>query len=85
MLVQDPVDVIEGSWPGAVVLMQFPSRKAATTWHNSAEYRGILPLRTGNAIADLILVDELPESFTVKVSRPKSAAPWQAAEWRTSA
>lgn len=65
-LAQGPVDVIEGAWPGAVVLMEFPSREAATAWYNSPEYQAILPLRTGNAISDLILVDQLPEGFTVR-------------------
>jgi uncharacterized protein (DUF1330 family) len=65
-LAQGPVDVIEGAWPGAVVLMEFPSREAATAWYNSPEYQAILPFRTGNAISDLILVDQLPEGFTVR-------------------
>ena len=65
-LAQGPGDVIEGAWPGSVVLMEFPSREAATAWYNSDEYQAILPLRTRNAISDLILIDELPASFTVK-------------------
>ena len=65
-LAQGPGDVIEGAWPGAVVLMEFPSRQAATDWYHSAEYQSILPLRTRNAISDIIFIDELPEGFTVK-------------------
>jgi uncharacterized protein (DUF1330 family) len=65
-LAQGAGDVIEGAWPGAVVLMEFPSRKAATDWYSSPEYQAILPLRTKNAISDLILIDQLPEGFTVK-------------------
>ena len=65
-LAQGPADVIEGAWPGAVVLIEFPNRKAATDWYNSPEYQAILPLRTRNSISDLILIDQLPETFTVK-------------------
>lgn len=65
-LAQGPGDVIEGAWPGSVVLIEFPSREAATGWYDSPEYQAILPLRTKNAISDLILIDQLPEGFTVK-------------------
>ena len=46
--------------------MEFPDRKAALAWYRSPEYQRILPLRTRNAISDLILIDGLPEGFTVK-------------------
>ncbi len=65
-LAQGPVDVMEGAWPGSVVLMEFPDRKSATSWYESAEYRGIIALRTKNAISDLVFIDELPSGFTVK-------------------
>ena len=65
-LAQGPGDVVEGAWPGAVVLMEFPSREAATNWYNSAAYQAILPLRVKNAISDMILIDQIPEGFTIK-------------------
>ncbi|MBB5063209.1 DUF1330 domain-containing protein [Granulicella mallensis] len=65
-LAMGPPDTMEGTWPGAVVLMEFPDRKAATSWYNSSEYQAILPLRTKNSIADLVFIDHLPEGFTVK-------------------
>ncbi|MDX3094844.1 DUF1330 domain-containing protein [Streptomyces sp. ME01-24h] len=65
-LAQGDVDVVEGAWPGAVVLMEFPDRAAADRWYNSPEYQAILPLRTNNAISDIILVDSLPDGFTVR-------------------
>lgn len=65
-LAQGPVDVIEGAWPGSVVLMEFPSRHAATAWYNSATYQAIAPLRVRNAISDLVLIDALPDGFTIK-------------------
>lgn len=65
-LAMGPGDVVEGAWPGSVVLMSFPDRKAATDWYHSPAYQGILPFRTGNAISDLILIDALPTGFTVR-------------------
>nr|WP_201759092.1 DUF1330 domain-containing protein [Acidisarcina polymorpha] len=61
-----PADVIEGTWPGAVVLLEFPDRKSATDWYHSSEYQAILPLRTKNSISDIVFIDHLPEGFTVK-------------------
>ena len=65
-LAQGQGDVIEGAWPGSVVLMEFPDRAAATAWYDSAAYRAIRPLRVHNAISDIILIDHLPEGFTIK-------------------
>lgn len=58
------VEVMEGEWPGSVVLMEFPDMKAAKQWYNSAEYQAILHLRTDNVISDLILVDPVGPNFT---------------------
>jgi uncharacterized protein (DUF1330 family) len=65
-LAMGPVTVTEGTWPGAVVLMEFPSREQVDNWYNSAAYQKILPLRLHSAISDIVLIDELPEGFTVK-------------------
>ena len=65
-LAQGPAEVVEGAWPGSVVLMEFPTREAVMAWYNSPEYQAILPLRLNNAISDLVLIDHLPTGFTVK-------------------
>lgn len=65
-LAQGQGDVVEGAWPGSVVLMEFPDRAAAMAWYHSADYQAILPLRTRNAVSDIILIDALPEEFTLK-------------------
>jgi uncharacterized protein (DUF1330 family) len=65
-LAQGPGEVIEGAWPGAVVLMEFPNHEAAAAWYASPEYQAILPLRLRNAISDIVLIDELPAHFTIK-------------------
>jgi uncharacterized protein (DUF1330 family) len=58
------VEVVEGAWPGSVVLMEFPSMEAAKEWYGSPEYQQILHLRTDNSISDLILVDAVAPAFT---------------------
>ncbi|MCS5720195.1 DUF1330 domain-containing protein [Herbiconiux sp. CPCC 205763] len=61
-----PDVVVEGAWPGSVVLMEFPDRAAAENWYHSDAYQKIVHLRVGSSIADLVLIDSLPEGFTVK-------------------
>ena len=65
-LLNSEVSVVEGAWPGFVVLLEFPDRAAAEAWYRSPEYQAILPLRTNNAISDLVFADRLPEDYTVK-------------------
>lgn len=65
-LAQGPVEVVEGAWPGSVVLMEFPSRDAAKAWYQSPAYQAIAPLRIRNAISDLVLIDSIPAGFTIK-------------------
>ncbi len=65
-LAQGAADVVEGAWPGSVVLMEFPDRASADAWYNSADYQAIQPLRDKNSISDIVLIDSLPEGFTIK-------------------
>jgi uncharacterized protein (DUF1330 family) len=58
------VQVVEGAWPGSVVLMEFPDMAKAKQWYESADYQKILPLRTAHSISDLILVDAVGPGFT---------------------
>jgi uncharacterized protein (DUF1330 family) len=80
-LAQGPPDsVIEGAWPGSVVLMEFPDRAALNAWYNSPAYKAIRPLRTNNVISDIILIDHLPEGFTVKAFAAEVRAAQRASE-----
>ena len=58
------VQVVEGAWPGLVVLMEFPDMVKAKEWYKSADYQKILPRRTTHSISDLTLVDGVGPSFT---------------------
>jgi uncharacterized protein (DUF1330 family) len=57
-------EVMEGAWPGAVVLMEFPDMATAKAWYSSPEYQQIIGQRTRNVISDLILVDGVGPEFT---------------------
>jgi uncharacterized protein (DUF1330 family) len=49
--------VLEGDFPGHLVVIGFPSREQAQGWYACAAYRAILPLRTENSRGEAILVD----------------------------
>jgi uncharacterized protein (DUF1330 family) len=52
-----PSTVLEGTWPGALIVIAFPDRERARAWYDSPAYRAILPLRTGHSVGDAILID----------------------------
>lgn len=52
------LSAVEGQWPHPrLVILEFPSRQAATAWYRSAEYQAILPLRQQSCASNLIVVD----------------------------
>ena len=51
------IDLQEGAWPGAVVLIEFPSLAQARAWYASPAYQRILPLRTRHIEGDALLVE----------------------------
>ncbi len=53
-------EVLEGNWPGDVVVLEFPDREGASAWYASPGYQAILPLRTENSDSRVILVDGVP-------------------------
>ncbi len=52
-----PVEVREGTWPGSLVVIEFPTLAFARAWYESAAYQEILPLRTDHIDGDAILVE----------------------------
>jgi uncharacterized protein (DUF1330 family) len=58
------VEVLEGAWPGSVVLMEFPDLDTAKKWYDSPEYQEILGLRTDNTTCDVVLVEPVGPEFT---------------------
>ena len=51
------VEVLEGSWPGHLIVIEFPDCGRARAWYNSGAYQEIVTLRTGNSESDVIMVD----------------------------
>jgi uncharacterized protein (DUF1330 family) len=64
-LAQGEPHVVEGAWPGSVVLIEFPSLAVAQDWYKSPEYQKILHLRTDNVISDVVLIEGVGADFTV--------------------
>jgi uncharacterized protein (DUF1330 family) len=52
-----PHEVLEGDWPGDLIIIEFPDRASAEGWYRSDAYQSILPLRTENADGSVIMVD----------------------------
>lgn len=51
------VEVLEGSWPGVLIVIGFPDHRRARAWYDSEAYQRLLPLRANNSRSDVILVD----------------------------
>jgi uncharacterized protein (DUF1330 family) len=51
------IEVLEGSWPGHLIVIEFPDPDRLRAWYKSDAYQQILPLRTGNSQSDVIVVD----------------------------
>jgi uncharacterized protein (DUF1330 family) len=51
------LEVLEGGWPGALVVIEFPSLAEARAWYDSGPYQDILPLRTNNIEGDVVLAE----------------------------
>jgi uncharacterized protein (DUF1330 family) len=56
-------EVVEGSWPGHVVVIAFPGMTEARTWWDSPEYQEIAPLRARHIESDIVLVPGVPEGY----------------------
>jgi uncharacterized protein (DUF1330 family) len=39
------LEVLEGKWPGDLIIIEFPDREMARAWYGSSAYQSILPLR----------------------------------------
>ena len=57
------VEVIEGHWPGTIVIIEFPSVDEARAWYASPAYQAILPLRTGNIDGDTLIVQGVSPDY----------------------
>ena len=51
------VEVLEGSWPGALIVIEFPDQGQVRAWYDSQAYREIVALRTDNSQSDVIVAE----------------------------
>ena len=54
-------EVLEGSWSGNLIVIEFPDRARAKAWYESPAYQEILRLRTDNSESDTFFVDGVSE------------------------
>lgn len=54
--------VMEGSWRGHLIVIEFPSMERAAAWYASPAYQAIIPLRAQHSDGDIILVEGVDES-----------------------
>ncbi|MGW7366669.1 DUF1330 domain-containing protein [Streptomyces sp. NPDC054841] len=75
-------EVPEGEWPGALVIIEFPSLDAARGWYDSEAYQELLPLRTRHMAGDVLLIDGVPPGYAAADTAAKlRAAQAQAQAW----
>jgi uncharacterized protein (DUF1330 family) len=50
-------ELLEGSWPGNLIVIEFPDREQARAWYDSPAYQAIVTLRTDNSASNVIMID----------------------------
>lgn len=56
-------EVVEGEFPGYLIIIEFPDIEQARAWYHSETYQQIVPLRSNNSEGYVILVDGVPENY----------------------
>ncbi|GIF14264.1 DUF1330 domain-containing protein [Actinoplanes teichomyceticus] len=62
------VEVVEGEWPGALVMLAFPDMDSARAWYASPAYREILPLRTRHIAGDVVFAEGVPPGYDARAT-----------------
>jgi len=57
------LEVAEGDWGGDIVIIEFPSKKAAREWYESPAYQAILPLRAEHSLSLTGLLEGVPAGY----------------------
>ncbi|MFF4322473.1 DUF1330 domain-containing protein [Streptomyces sp. NPDC001568] len=60
------VEVLEGPFPGTVVMIGFPDIERARAWYASPGYQAILPLRTAHIAGEVVLVEGVPADYDAR-------------------
>jgi uncharacterized protein (DUF1330 family) len=56
-------EVMEGPWPDATVIIEFPDLDAARGWYASPAYKELLPLRTENSDSTAAILEGVGENY----------------------
>jgi uncharacterized protein (DUF1330 family) len=59
----DAPEVVDGTLPGFVVIIEFPDAERARAWYDSPEYQAILPFRTNNCEGGAAILPGVPEGY----------------------
>jgi uncharacterized protein (DUF1330 family) len=51
---------MEGALAGDLIVIEFPDLELASRWYDSANYRALKPLRVGNSVGTVLLVQGVP-------------------------
>jgi uncharacterized protein (DUF1330 family) len=71
------VEIREGTWPGNLVLIEFPDMAKARSWYESPAYQQILPLRTRHIEGDIILIEGVePDHDSAAMAAELRTAGW---------
>ncbi|WP_406303289.1 DUF1330 domain-containing protein [Streptomyces sp. NBC_00885] len=62
------VEVREGAWPGALVIIGFPGMDEARGWYESEAYQELVPLRTRHMAGDVVLVEGVAPGYDASVT-----------------
>ncbi|MER5459115.1 DUF1330 domain-containing protein [Streptomyces sp. NPDC002668] len=68
------VELREGEWPGALVIIGFAGMEQARGWYESEAYQELLPLRTRHMAGDVILVDGVAPGYDASASAARFRA-----------
>ncbi|MFJ3854650.1 DUF1330 domain-containing protein [Streptomyces sp. NPDC090085] len=60
------VEVLEGPFPGTIVMIGFPDIENARAWYASDAYQAILPLRTDHMAGEVVLVEGVPADYDAR-------------------
>src|ERR1700760_180652 len=61
-----PVDAVEGTWDGHVIILEFPGLDEARGWDGAPAYLAVRHLRLDNTVADTIIFDGVPAGYQAK-------------------
>lgn len=60
------VEVMEGTFPGTLVVIGFPDIERARAWYASPAYQALVPLRTRHIPGEIVLVDGVPPGYDAR-------------------